>query len=199
MDADPLDELLDLESSLYTEGYEAGVADGQRAGMIEGKVFGIEKGYEKALEMGRLHGRALVWTVRTHGPRQQPQATDGKTPESGRHLSQSNEEAECSEHSARPEQHELPDASVLVASLSDTNRISPTARLHKHIESLLETTSGDSISTENTDDAVAVFDERLRRARTKAKVIANIVGDPLHVAGDEKTGIEDSEGLSARH
>src|SRR5882757_9216932 len=64
MATDPFDDLLELENDYYKEGYDAGVADSTYAGMIEGKVFGIEKGYEKALELGKLHGRALIWQGR---------------------------------------------------------------------------------------------------------------------------------------
>lgn len=64
---DPFDDLLGLEDNFYQEGYEAGVADGEHAGLVEGKVFGIEKGYEKALELGKLHGRGLVWQMRSQG------------------------------------------------------------------------------------------------------------------------------------
>ena len=65
MSTDPFDDLLDLENEYYQEGYDAGVADSTYAGMIEGKVFGIEKGYEKALELGKLQGRARVWQRRS--------------------------------------------------------------------------------------------------------------------------------------
>jgi flagellar biosynthesis/type III secretory pathway protein FliH len=61
---DGLDELMELETGFYDEGYQAGVEDGTKAGLIEGKLFGIQKGYEKALEMGKLRGRAMVWNSR---------------------------------------------------------------------------------------------------------------------------------------
>jgi hypothetical protein len=63
-DSDPLDSLLSLEDQYYTEGYNLGLTEGARAGRIEGRTFGLEKGYEKFLELGRLGGRAAVWSAR---------------------------------------------------------------------------------------------------------------------------------------
>lgn len=56
--------LLTLEDQYYTEGYALGVADGSRSGRIEGRLFGLEKGFAKAIAMGRLNGRAAVWSAR---------------------------------------------------------------------------------------------------------------------------------------
>ena len=78
--ADLFDDLLSLEDKFYQEGYDAGLADGEHAGLVEGKVFGIEKGYEKALELGRLHGRALVWQMRQAQTTDKPESTDREEP-----------------------------------------------------------------------------------------------------------------------
>src|SRR5271163_3634496 len=77
MDDDVLDDLLSPEENFYRDGYELGQADGTHAGHVEGKLFGIEKGYEKALEMGRLAGRAAVWTIRAGKDQSSPH---GRTP-----------------------------------------------------------------------------------------------------------------------
>ncbi|KAF2770087.1 hypothetical protein EJ03DRAFT_241206, partial [Teratosphaeria nubilosa] len=61
---DPFATLLTLEDTYFAEGYTLGLRDGTRAGRIEGRVFGLEKGYSKAVEMGRLHGRAKIWHAR---------------------------------------------------------------------------------------------------------------------------------------
>jgi hypothetical protein len=63
-EGDGLDDLMRMEAGFYDEGYKAGVDDGTQAGLIEGKLFGIQKGYEKALELGKLRGRAMVWSSR---------------------------------------------------------------------------------------------------------------------------------------
>lgn len=67
-ETDPFDTLLTLEDQYYTEGYTLGLADGSRSGRIEGRLFGLEKGYAKAVEMGRLNGRAAVWKARLPKP-----------------------------------------------------------------------------------------------------------------------------------
>lgn len=61
---DPFDSLLSLEDTFYAEGHALGVADGSRAGRIEGRLFGLEKGFDKFVEIGQLHGRAQVWQSR---------------------------------------------------------------------------------------------------------------------------------------
>lgn len=57
-------EVLNLEDQFFTEGYNLGVADGQKSGRIEGRIFGLEKGFSKAIEMGRLNGKASIWEAR---------------------------------------------------------------------------------------------------------------------------------------
>ncbi|CZT17377.1 uncharacterized protein RCC_03211 [Ramularia collo-cygni] len=59
-------EILNLEDQFFQEGYVLGVADGQKSGRIEGRIFGLEKGFSKAIEMGRLNGKACVWEARTN-------------------------------------------------------------------------------------------------------------------------------------
>lgn len=53
------------------------------------------------------------------------------------------------------------------------------SRLAKNVETLAALVDVDTLAHENTEDAVAEFDERLKAARGKAKVIANIVGEPM--------------------
>ncbi|KAI7231355.1 hypothetical protein KC330_g6478 [Hortaea werneckii] len=73
---DPFDSLLNLEDQYFTEGYSLGVSDGTRAGRIEGRIFGLEKGYEKALDMGRLGGKAQIWRTRLQSPTNDHQTQD---------------------------------------------------------------------------------------------------------------------------
>ncbi|KAI7122074.1 hypothetical protein D0869_06433 [Hortaea werneckii] len=74
--SDPFDSLLNLEDQYFTEGYSLGVSDGTRAGRIEGRIFGLEKGYEKALDMGRLGGKAQIWQTRLQSPTNDHQTQD---------------------------------------------------------------------------------------------------------------------------
>lgn len=64
VDGELFGDVLNLEDQYYREGYDLGVADGSRSGRIEGRTFGLEKGFEKFVEMGRLHGKAVVWEAR---------------------------------------------------------------------------------------------------------------------------------------
>ncbi|KAF9880769.1 duf1715 domain-containing protein [Colletotrichum karsti] len=68
MDSDPFDDVLNLEEQFFTEGYRQGTEDGILAGKIEGRSVGLAKGYEKFLESGRVHGRAVVWANRLSLP-----------------------------------------------------------------------------------------------------------------------------------
>jgi hypothetical protein len=50
----------------------------------------------------------------------------------------------------------------------------------------------------NSDEAVTEFDDRITKANAKAKVISNIVGEPLNPVSVTNSGIEDATGLQAR-
>ena len=55
------------------------------------------------------------------------------------------------------------------------------ARLQKHLNTLSALTEVESLSTENNEDAVSDFDDRLKRAEGKAKVISSIIGESSSV------------------
>lgn len=176
MASDPFDDLLELEDGYYQEGYEAGVADSTYAGMIEGKVFGIEKGYEKAVELGKLHARAVMWQEGiqredTAQPLVVPDVTEPKAPELSR---------------LRDIVHGLP-------------KLMDSARLRRHVEGLQAASTSSTIAKDNSDEAVTEFDDRIAKAKAKAKVIANIAGESLNPTSTTNAGIEDATGLQARH
>ncbi|GAM89718.1 hypothetical protein ANO11243_077570 [Dothideomycetidae sp. 11243] len=50
-------------------------------------------------------------------------------------------------------------------------------RLKKHVATLAELTDYNSLDTNNTEDAVADYDDTLKRAEGKAKVISSILGE----------------------
>lgn len=164
MSEDPFQELLGLEDEFYKEGYDAGVADSAYAGMIEGKVFGIEKGYEKALELAKLHGRALVWQARLSN-----QSSDSST------------------------------LSSFSGALPSLEPLPSNSRLQKNIQSLLTITSKEDLLTDNSDEAVTEFDDKVAKAKAKAKIIANVAGEPINPNNSTNGGIEDAIGLNARH
>jgi hypothetical protein len=167
-----VDDLLNLEDNYYQEGYDLGEADGAHAGLVEGKLFGVEKGFEKAMSMGRLSGRADVWLRRS-----QP---------------------------SKPSSFEVssPATSMQAMSVQDLPPLSANARLRKHIENLSAATDSNSLSSTNSDEAVAEFDERLTKAMAKAKVITNIIAEPLQMedaVNQSHRSIEESGSLSIRH
>jgi len=51
------------------------------------------------------------------------------------------------------------------------------ARLRKHFQTLSALTEADSLSTQNNEEAVTDFDDRLNRAEGKMKVIQSILGE----------------------
>ncbi|ROV98810.1 hypothetical protein VPNG_08399 [Cytospora leucostoma] len=157
---DAFDNLLNLEEKYYSEGYEQGVADGDRAGRVEGRSFGIEKGFEKFVEAGRLHGKSIVWANRLPQPQESAAAS---TPTSS-------------------ENERLP-------TLSGGG-----ARLAKNVVTLYGLVEPDTLSTENTDEAVNDFDDRVKRAQGKARVIERQIGEDI--ANTPSAGVK--EGTSVK-
>lgn len=179
MAPDLFDDLLELENDFYKQGHESGVADSKYAGMIEGKVFGIEKGYEKAIELGRMHGRGLVWQSRFRPSQREVQT--------GTSHQQSPFATPRSIASGK-----LDENVVALPHLPDNTR------LRKHVDSLQSASDGITVAKDNSDEAVTDFDDRIAKASAKAKVIANIVGESLNPAAVTNVGIEDATGLQAR-
>ncbi|OIW23449.1 DUF1715-domain-containing protein [Coniochaeta ligniaria NRRL 30616] len=169
---DPFEQVLDLEEQFYQDGYKQGVADGDKAGRIEGRGLGLEKGYQKFMESGRLHGKSIVWANRLPGLQARPQpeghpGLDGRGPE-------------------KTQQQSLPP-------------LPNNPRLEKNVTTLFALTEPDSLSTDNTDEAVNDFDDRLKRAEGKAKVIEKTVGEdhkkddvqkPASPGGAKSAGLE---------
>ena len=206
-DSDPFDDLLSLEDKFYKEGYDLGVSDGERAGLVEGRLFGLEKGFEKYAAMGKLHGRAIIWAGRLPEMKSQVDV-GGKGGEkksattSIETLSAQREEDEPASEGASCKVHSLP----------------ANPRLETHIRTLYALTEPGSLSTENSEDSVSDFDDRLKRAEGKTKIIEKLTGevvsgkmseesslgeqDALQNARTNKKGdggIEDISSLHARH
>ena len=175
---DLLGDLLDLEEGFYKEGFEAGIADSEYAGTLEGKLFGIEKGYDKALELGKLHGRALVWQRR-----QQDAVT------------------KSSESSAAVGLEKPPsNPGDLHVAFSSMTSLPKTSRLEKNIESLILLSDPKNLPTDNSDESVSQMEDAIVKSKAKAKMIAIAAGEPLDAAATSTgSSIEDSMGLSARH
>lgn len=178
MSDDLFEDVLDVEDNFYQEGFDAGVADGQHAGLVEGKIFGIERGYDKALELGKLHGRALVWKRRQQSA---ASSTTSVTNAASVDLGQAN----------------LEDDTVSQA-LASLTALPKNTRLEKNIEALLALTDSTQVPTDNTDESVEKLEDLTAKATTKAKVIATTVGEPFETTPASASSIEDSNGLSAR-
>ncbi|KAG6068489.1 hypothetical protein E4U32_000643 [Claviceps aff. humidiphila group G2b] len=140
---DPFDSILNLEQTFYQQGYTQGLADGAQAGRTEGRQFGMQTGFEKFLESGRLASRAIIWANRM---------PPGVT--------------------ASEQEHDARDAATATAtppcSLPPLPR---NARLHKNVKMLYALVEPGTLSTENSDEGVQDFDDRVKRAQGKAKVV----------------------------
>ncbi|MCJ1344077.1 hypothetical protein MMC31_002279 [Peltigera leucophlebia] len=206
---DPFDSLFSLEETFYKEGYELGLADGKRAGLIEGRLTGLERGFEKFAQMGRLHGKCVVWADRlpNSGNRrigsgssshqksgggdegENIVAGEGQEEEKENTTDGSATEKEQQQTSTLPlsshpnPNHKIPPSPpTLPLLLSTTNNSNPNnPRLNKHILTLYALVEPASLSIQNTEEAVSDFDDRLRRAEGKVKIIERIVGE----GGDE--------------
>ena len=205
-DSDPFDDLFSLEDKFYKEGYDLGVSDGERAGLVEGRLFGLEKGFEKYAAMGKLHGRAIIWAGRLPEIKSQAyvesKGGEKKSATTGiETLSTQGEEDEPTMHGASCKVHSLP----------------ANPRLESHIRTLYALTEPGSLSTENNEDSVSDFDDRLKRAEGKTKIIERLTGEVISGDMSESSlgeqsalqnartkkkgdgGIEDISSLHARH
>ncbi|PKS07749.1 hypothetical protein jhhlp_006357 [Lomentospora prolificans] len=159
MSEDLFDGALTLEDDLYTRGYNQGYEDGKRAGKIEGRSFGMSKGFEKFSESGRLYSRAVVWANRL------PSSATGSD---RTNLTSASGDSEAQEAVAESISGEKP--SLMLPPLPDN------ARLTKNVESVHALMEPGTLSTENSDEAVQDFDERLRKAQGKVRVIERAIG-----------------------
>jgi hypothetical protein len=170
--SDPFDSVLTLEDDLYTTAYALGAADGSRAGRIEGRIFGLEKGFEKFAALGQLHGRAAVWGARLPPPN--PNANPN-------HTFPNNEGVGVEKESEAPGEQGL-------------RALGGNERLKKHIQMLHALTDPLTFSTLNTEEAVADFDDRFKRAGAKAKIIERIVGETGNAASPDRESPEAAAG-----
>lgn len=213
---DPFDSLFSLEETFYKEGYEVGLADGKRAGLIEGRLTGLEEGFEKFAQMGRLHGKCMVWAGRLPKSRNRRigsgssnhqksgASEEGENIVAGEEQEEENEgEGEQEKGSKRkmyhdsatekdqkqtstlspsslpnPNHHIPPSPPTPPHLLSTSNNNNPNKpRLKKHILTLYALVEPASLSIQNTEEAVSDFDDRLRRAEGKVKIIERITGE----------------------
>jgi hypothetical protein len=166
-DPDPFASLLILEDTLYTTAYASGTAAGSHAGRIEGRIFGLESGFDKFKALGELHGRSVVW-----GARCLQSGADAGVANAVNRLEVAKEE----------ERDDKATGMIVLPKLK------PNARLTNNTTLLHALTDPLTFSTENTEEAVADFDDRVRRAGAKAKVIERIVGETGGARDESKEG-----------
>ena len=208
---DPFDSLLALEDSFYKEGYDLGLSDGNRAGLIEGRLFGLEKGFDKYASMGKLYGRAVIWTGRLPTSRDTPVSDGQDASPADAESSSKGLAVQESDGAVQSGVRKLQRRTIVPGLPVNT-------RLEKHVRTLYALTEPESLSTDNNENSVSEFDDRFNRAEGKFKVIEKLSGDtvsqevlgysPSHVSGlvpkDGKVnrgdgGIEDISVLHARH
>ena len=204
-DSDPFDDLLSLEDKFYKEGYDLGVSDGERAGRVEGRLFGLEKGFEKYAAMGKLHGRAIIWAGRLPEIESKDDVGSKGGEEKGARIS-------IDTLSTQGGQDEPASKGAYKAHSLPTN-----PRLEGHIRTLYALTEPGSLSTENSEDSVSDFDDRLKRAQGKMKILEKLTGEVISGEISEESsvgelvalqkgnnkkgdgGIEDVSSLHVRH
>ncbi|KAK3307912.1 uncharacterized protein B0T15DRAFT_392809 [Chaetomium strumarium] len=189
---DPFDTLLTLEDQFYTEGYSQGLADGEVAGRTEGRQLGLERGFQKFLESGRLQGRAIVWANRlpSSKPTARPKLPGSVDQQRTGPLASPGSSAEAGDAELEDGGRATSEGVVELPPLPDN------ARLEKHITTLYALVESETLSTENTDEAVNDFDDRLRRAHGRAKVIERMVGEH-GVGGETRKGTGSDTGSDA--
>ncbi|KAG9953993.1 DUF1715-domain-containing protein, partial [Aureobasidium melanogenum] len=69
------------------------------------------------------------------------------------------------------------DSATAEQSESKLPKLSGGARLQKHLQTLFALAEAESLSTENNEDSVSDFDDRLKRAEGKVKVIEKLVSE----------------------
>ena len=60
----------------------------------------------------------------------------------------------------------------------EMDRSSATTRILKHVEVLMTLVDPQTLSVENDDEAVSSFDDRLKRAQAKCKIIRRLLDEP---------------------
>jgi hypothetical protein len=183
------------------------MADGRVAGRTEGRQLGLERGFQKFVESGRLQGRAIVWANRlgrrgVSSSSSPPQVAvvrgedvgleagggDGDVPPLGKGDGNGSGNGNGEERLGGVG-GEWDGVVLELPPLPHKD-----GRLRKHITTLYALAETESLSTENNDDAVSDFDDRLRRAQGRAKVIERMVGEGGEKKGSDGNGHDPGAG-----
>lgn len=121
---------------------------------------GFHQGYEDGVKAGRIEGRTFGL-----------ENGFAKYVESGRIYGKSLIWANRSPHFRKIEATPRSEPSMKLPQLLDN------PRLAKHLKVLHAVSESASLSTENSEEAVSDFDDRLKRAQAKAKIVERMVGE----------------------
>ena len=150
MSSDPLEDVFTLEDRFYTQGHNQGAHDGILAGRSEGRSLGMHTGFDKFRESSRLAAKAVIWANRI------PPAAAS---------------------SSSPSPADQPTATPCTPCTPCTlPPLQSNARLRKNVASLYALVEPGTLSTKNEDSAVQDFDDRLKRAQGKAKIVEKMLG-----------------------
>ena len=134
--------------NLEDQFYDQGYKEGLKDGAEAGRIEGRSFGLEKGYEKFFAAGSLHGRAVVWANRLSRPRVPEG--------------------HEASPRedqlQHSLP-------------QVPANAKLEKNIKAVYELLEPDTLPTENSDEAVADFDDRLKRAQTKAKLVQRAIGD----------------------
>ncbi|KAL2888890.1 DUF1715 domain-containing protein [Ceratocystis lukuohia] len=154
-----------LEDEIYNKAYEEGHADGIWAGKVEGRSFGMAQGFDKFFEAGKLFSKAVVLGTRIAAtpPGTANHAPDPSTPAKTPSAQDTTTAPTTTAGSAASTASEK--------TIPSLPPLQSNARLEKNIIALYDLMELDTLSTDNSDEAVNEFDDRLKRAQGKAKII----------------------------
>ncbi|PHH74318.1 hypothetical protein CDD82_4986 [Ophiocordyceps australis] len=169
--SDALENVLDLENDFYQQGYREGLADGSRAGRIEGRSVGMQNGFDKFLECGRLAAKAIVWANRLPLPPLEPDQGGNAFPTDSKKSTCQVPTSDPAHRAPIPAQH----ASERLATRTLPPLVRTSLRLDKNIRAIYALVEPATLSTLNTDEAVNEFDDRIKRARGKLKVVERLI------------------------
>lgn len=117
----------------------------------------MERGFEKFFAMGMMDGAALIWKLRISPP-ERGLTRLIKTP-----------------------------SALMQAPETSLPSLPGLERLEKHVRVLQGLVEPESISTKNSEEEVSEFEDRLRRATAKARIIEKIIGEQSSISGQSNS------------
>ncbi|KAK2865238.1 hypothetical protein FQN49_003772 [Arthroderma sp. PD_2] len=177
-----LNDILGLEDEFYAEGYTLGTLDGMKAGYNEGSVFAVENGFEKFQAIGRLYGKGIIWAKRLPNQQQVLHSTT-QLANVDNDKAQTRPSAETVASDTKP----IP--------AEEITRLPNNPRLEKHVTTFLSLVNPLTLSLENNEEAVEDFDDRLKKAVAKARVIEKMLGEPSEHTTQSSPGASNIEDI----